>query len=325
MQRIPANLIMDSHTGSSIRSPYMCKQPIRVRLAPHTGEPDPLRRAIHATVPGSGNAPWRDNAFVSFWDPAQELYGTLHVSTSPNAEGRRARLSLSAGGVTTELVEPLDAGTFVSESIAFDLDSGTITARTPELAVHLTARPRLAIADYAAGAVIPPMGGEPLQHFQTAVDVTGHCRIGSSEVQVDGTGVRDRTWGHRDESVGIAEYAWFFLTFGDWALTAMRFIGDAGFDRTDGFLLTADAAVPIDGIAITRDPAGLCAAVAFDVRGRAPVEATSLGRRGGFWIPMGPVRRGPSMSAYDEFAPFKTSDGTTGFGLAEHGTVRHLS
>ena len=30
------------------------------------------------------------------------------------------------------------------------------------------------------------------------------------------------------------------------------------------------------------------------------------------------------MSCFDEFAPFTTADGVTGFGLAEHGVVRRL-
>jgi hypothetical protein len=39
---------------------------------------------------------------------------------------------------------------------------------------------------------------------------------------------------------------------------------------------------------------------------------------------MGSERRGPTMSAYDEFAAFASADGRSGFGLAEHGVVRRL-
>src|SRR5437867_832093 len=79
----------------------------------------PLSEPIHNDVP-DGAPPWRDNAFVSFWDPRQDVYGTLHVSTSPNAEGRRSRLSLQVDGRTVELVEDLEPGTFSSQSIAFE-------------------------------------------------------------------------------------------------------------------------------------------------------------------------------------------------------------
>jgi hypothetical protein len=155
------------------------------------------------------------------------------------------------------------------------------------------------------------------------VSVTGRCRIGEEELAIDAVDIQDRTWG-RDESVGIVEYAFFFLTFATFSITAMRFIGSEGFNRTDGFLLTESAAEPIEALSITRDPAGLCAAVEFQPHTGEALQARSLGRRGGFWVPMGPERRDPAMSAYDEFAPFRTAGGETGFGIAEHGTVRQL-
>jgi hypothetical protein len=107
----------------------------------------------------------------------------------------------------------------------------------------------------------------------------------------------------------------------------MRFTGDAGFDRTQGFVLSQDSARPIEGLEVTRDPAGLCAAATFAQAGADPIEVRSTGRRGGFWIPMGSERRGPAMSAYDEFCGFHAAGGVEeeeGFGLAEHGTVRRL-
>ena len=69
------------------------------------------------------------------------------------------------------------------------------------------------------------MGSEPLQHFQTTVAVSGRCRIDGRETAIDGRGIRDRTWGHRDESVNISEYVWMFVTFGDFSVTTMRFHG----------------------------------------------------------------------------------------------------
>jgi hypothetical protein len=47
----------------------------------------PLSEPIHNDVPADA-PPWRDNAFICFWDPAQDLYGTLHVSTSPTRAPR---------------------------------------------------------------------------------------------------------------------------------------------------------------------------------------------------------------------------------------------
>ena len=72
---------------------------------PMTIDWGPLAAARSTTrVPtGDGKAAWKDNAYVSFWDPAQRAFGTLHVSTSPNAEGRRARVSLSVDGTVVEV------------------------------------------------------------------------------------------------------------------------------------------------------------------------------------------------------------------------------
>ena len=83
---------------------------------------DPLNQPIHGSVP-DGRPPWRDNAYVCFWDPVQEVVGVLHVSTSPNAEGRRARFSLAVGGRSIEIVEePHDRGAFKSASVEYPLD-----------------------------------------------------------------------------------------------------------------------------------------------------------------------------------------------------------
>jgi hypothetical protein len=70
----------------------------------------PLSEPIHNDV--AGERPWRDNAFLCFWNPDGDVVGTLHTSTSPNAEGRRARFSIQAGGKTVEVAEELEPGTF---------------------------------------------------------------------------------------------------------------------------------------------------------------------------------------------------------------------
>src|SRR5690349_4800511 len=67
----------------------------------------PLAQPLHAEVPDDPR-PWRDNAFLCFWDPAKRLTGVMHVSASPNATGgRRARVSVRLGNATVEVLEPL--------------------------------------------------------------------------------------------------------------------------------------------------------------------------------------------------------------------------
>ena len=291
---------------------------------PKTIDWGPLQHPLHDTVPeGDGKGAWKDNAYVSFWEPAQNAFGTLHVSTSPNAEGRRARVSMSVDGTVVEVVEELPPASFTGETIEFDL-SGRIAVDHPELQLDAALTPRLQVADYTPGQVIPPMGGAPVHHYQVTVDLAGTCAVRGKTLDLNATGIRDRTWGYRDESVNITEYVWFFATFPDWSLTAMRFFAQDVPERTDGFLITEEGTHPIRAIGVVRDASGLCAEARFTLDDGEELALRSQGRRGGFWIPMSWERHGPAMSAYDEFAPFRSAHGQEGFGVAEHGNVRQL-
>jgi hypothetical protein len=272
-----------------------------------------------------GRPAWKDNAYIAFWDPASEVFGAAHVSTSPNAEGRRARFSISIRGKAVEIVEELAPGTFESDSISFGLDE-SIRVRSSELTGTLTNTPIFTPADYSQNSIIPPtVPGEPLQHFQRAAEVRGDFVLGDGErVTFEGHGFRDRTWGYRDESTSIVEYIAFMMVFPDHAVTAMRFVGPDGSDRTEGYRLDGTGEPkPVTGIEVTRDASGLLHSARLDTSS-GPVELTAEPRAGGFWVPMGWVRRGPTMSAYDEFLPVLTSGGTRGFAMVEHGSVRNL-
>jgi hypothetical protein len=284
----------------------------------------PLSEPIHGPVP-QGRPAWKDNAYLSFWDPPNRVFGTVHVSTSPNAEGRRARFSLSIAGRVIEIVEELQPGTFRSDSITFGLDD-TVIVDSPDLSGTLTNLPRFAMADYSTRSIIPPtVAGEPLQHFQRAARVHGRFTLSSGQsVTFNGDGFRDRTWGYRDESTSIVEYIAIMAVFDDRALTAMRFIGTDGSDRTEGYLLDENRAIAVNTIKVTRDAAGLLASASFPLQGKPDLGFTSLGRVGGFWVPMGWTRRGPAMSAFDEFTPVRTSTGEDSFAMIEHGILRNL-
>jgi len=291
---------------------------------PQTIDWGPLQTPAHDRVPeGDGTAAWKDNAYVSFWDVGRNAFGTLHVSTSPNAEGRRARVSISSNGTVVEVVEELPPSSFKGQTIELDL-AGRITVEHPDLRLDARLSPRLRVADYTPGQVIPPMAGAPVHHYQVTVDLIGTLALRDKTLNLDATGIRDRTWGYRDESINITEYFWFFATFPDWSITAMRFFANDVPDRTDGFLITSDETVPIRKIDVVRDASGLCAEARFTLPDGRQLALRSQGRHGGFWIPMSWERHGPTMSAYDEFAPFQTADGQEGFGVAEHGTVRQL-
>ncbi len=283
----------------------------------------PLSEPIHTDPLPEGRPAFRDNAFLGFWDRSGDVLGAFHVSTSPNAEGRRARFSLSVGGRATEIIEPLEPYSFKSPSLAFDLDR-LITVDGPTLAGEVTCTPLYAVADYSKGSVIPPLlPDEPLQHFQQAARVQGRLTVDGHDVTVDGFGIRDRTWGYRDESVSIAEYVAVTAVLEDHAFTVMRFVGADGSDRTEGYRL-GEAAEPITGLGLTRDASGLLAAAHLTLDGGKPLEVQVTERLGGFWVPMGWARRAPTMSAYDEFDRIRTDRGAEGVTLTEQGVVRRV-
>jgi hypothetical protein len=151
---------------------------------------------------------------VSFWDSAHDVLGVLHVSTSPNAEGRRARFSLAAGG------EELRPALIKSNSIEFDL-AGRITVDHADVKFEATLTPRLQDRRLHA------RGGTAAPGRRAAAPLRGHSRSHRhlrgwrQGVRDRATGIRDRTWGYRDESVNISDYFWFFATCPDFTLVAM--------------------------------------------------------------------------------------------------------
>ena len=285
----------------------------------------PLSEPLHNEVP-EGAPPWRDNAFLSFWDPERGLVGTLHVSTSPNAEGRRARLSVETGGRTIELVESLEPGTFTSESITFDAGASFKVA-SERISGEIVTTPLFGLADYTGDKAPVEFSLDherPLMHYQRAALVTGTLVVDGRTVELNGHGFRDRTWGYRDESSSINEYFGYMWTFPSFAVTSMRLQGGGGAEQTIGFVLSSDDTVNVTSMSMTRDASGLFAASKLELTDGRTIEVRGVDRRAGFWCPMGWERTGPTLSAFDEFISLRTSDGEEGFGLIEQGIVKHL-
>jgi hypothetical protein len=287
---------------------------------------NPLATPIHQPELTPESPPWRDNAFLIFWDPEGEVYGSCHVSTSPNSEGRRARFSVLVHGRTVEIIEPLDPGTFESPSISFDL-SGVVCVDSSELSALIHFTPRFSVADYAAGGMVPSLvEAQPLQHYQQGVDVSGEISLLGEVFTVATTGFRDRTWGFRDESANHAEYIGLMACFPDYCLTVIRMLTTAGVERTEGyFLRDGEPSDLVHSIGLTRNASGLVDTMHIAIEGQdQEVNIASLGRRGGFWVPMGITRRAPALSAYDEFLSLRTDRGEEGYGMVEHGILRTL-
>jgi hypothetical protein len=293
-------------------------------LSRETDPPTLLAHPIRTDHPGEGKPPWKDNAYLAFWDPASGVNGVVHASTSPNASGRRVRASVSIGAAVAELAEDPPAGSFTTPSISFGLD-GEITVHSPELQAELRLAPRGVAADYSAGKILPELvPGESLKHYQQAAIVTGIVTVGGITADVDGVGLRDRTWGYRDESAMFPEYIGLIADIDGELLTVMKFAHADGSSRAEGFVL-GDVATRVTELTnIARDASGLFAAAEITIDGKDGLELRATRRTGGFWVPMGWERIGPTMSAYDEFLEIRTGTGRTGYGLVEQGIIRRL-
>lgn len=287
----------------------------------------PLSHPITRQVE-SGAPPWRDNAYLAFWTPDLETFGCYHVSTSPNAQGRRARFSLAASGASVEVVEDIEPGTFHSASIRFDLGE-RVEIASPRLTGSLVCEPLFRLADYS-NEIIPGLaGGTSVTHFQRAGRFRGRFVLDGRAVVFDGVGVRDRTWGSRDESVSIAEYIGIMAVFEGCAITAIRMRDPGGVDRGEGFVLSEEASRPIVAVReISRDAQGLFAGCELALADGETIVLGNTARAGGFWVPMGWPRKGPVMSAYDEYDHLAINGGGLAVGsgaeMVEQGVLRTL-
>lgn len=286
----------------------------------------PLSEPIHGDAAGPDDPTWKDNAYLSFWDLEHGVFGSFHVSTSPNGDGaRRARCSVLLGaqggtGKIVEIIEELPRGEFRSESIAFGLD-GTITVDHPDLTARLANTPLYTPADYSTTGLIPELvPGKPLQHFQQGCRITGSFEASGQSYPVDGQGMRDRTWGFRDERAQWVEYAGLVCIFDGVFVTAMKFVGADGSLKADGFLIDEGGNHTITEIGFRRTAAAqfLKGTLVLDDGSTRVVTMTS--REAGFFVPMGVDTDGPAFGTYDDFMRLDC-DGQAGAGFFEQGIV----
>ncbi|QHG85539.1 hypothetical protein D1O33_26485 (plasmid) [Rhodococcus rhodochrous] len=285
-----------------------------------------LSQPIHTDAAAIGEPVWKDNAYLSFWDVAAQVFGTLHVSTSPNApSARRARFSISVSGHTVEIVETLGEGTFDSKSIHFGLD-GHVKIDHPTVQAQFVNLPMFAVADYATTGLIPALvPGRPLQHFQQACTVAGKVIINGAAVEISGHGMRDRTWGFRDEAAQWVEYAGLIAVDDSSFVTAMKFLGADGTLAADGFVIDERGSVPITDITFARNAAAQFLWGRLTLADSTTRTVSLRSRQAGFWVPMGPAETdGPAFGTYDDFMTFE-SDGRIGCGLFEQGIVHRAA
>ena len=284
----------------------------------------PLAEPLHPDAAGPGDPIWKDNAYLSFWDFQRKVVGSFHVSTSPNGVGaRRARCSVLLGDRVVEIIEELPPGEFRGSSISFGLD-GVVAVDHPDLTARLVNAPLYTPADYSLTDLIPPLvPGKPLRHYQQGCTVQGSFSTGGVEHEFSGFGMRDRTWGFRDEAAQWLEYAGLVCVFDGVFVTAMKFLGAQGGLKADGFLIDAAGSHSITDIGFRRTAAAqfLQATLTLDDATVRKVDMTS--REAGFFVPMGAETDGPAFGTYDDFMAL-SSAGQTGGGFFEQGIIHRV-
>jgi hypothetical protein len=285
-----------------------------------------LSEPIHADAAGAGDPVWKDNAYLSFWDPAAQVFGTLHVSTSPNAPtARRARFSVSVAGRVVEVIESLDEATFSSESIHFGLD-GSVRVEHPTVRAEFVNAPLFAAADYDTNNAIPALvPSAPLQHFQQACTVAGTVTLDETTVDIAGRGMRDRTWGFRDESSQWVEFAALFMVDDSTFVSAMKFRGVDDALTADGFVIDSTGSIPITGITFARDAAAQYLWARLELADSSIRMVSMRIRLGGFRVPAGPAEtEGPALGVYDDFM-LLDSEGHCGAGIFEQAILHRVA
>jgi hypothetical protein len=284
----------------------------------------PLATQIHDDVAQAGDPTWKDNAFVAFWDLGSETFGSVHVSTSPNKPAsRRARCSLSIGGKTSEVIEELPRGSFAGKSINFGLD-GVVRVEHPDLSAEFVSTPLFAAADYSSTGLLPELvGGQPLQHFESACEVRGEVLVDGVHHQISGRGFRDRSWGFRDESASFLEYVLVTAVSDDVYLTAMKFLRPDSTMAAEGFWVTETDVTPVVDLRLRRNAAAQFVSAHVELASGEVRDIAILRRLGGFFVPMGVETDGPTFGAYDDFVSLR-SNALTGAGMVEQGVLHRV-
>jgi hypothetical protein len=286
----------------------------------------PLATPIHHDVVpiDDDGTPWRDYALFCWWAPDSDVYVMTHHMSSPDPSfPGRTRVSAWAGGTSFELIEIPDRGTYRSKHISVEL-AGRLVVDHPELRLDATLDPMYQPIDFHALKGLPSNRADrPLHHYQQPQRATGTVTVRGERRDFDGVGLRDRTWGYRNESSQWEEYQYLMADVGDQFLVFWKLKGISGPQIDLALLLADDGQQQLEHFMFARNGSGLL----NDVEVRLPTGTVSIQiaeRPVGFWVPQGGRQTGPTFSAYDEFVRLTLGDGRRGSGLATYGILRKL-
>jgi hypothetical protein len=271
-----------------------------------------------------GDPPWRENAFLFFWDRDQSFFATVHLQGGKTDAGMFARVSVLVDGRLTEIYEPLDSMTFASESISYDL-SGALRAKSEDLQLDLTFTPLREPVDFSPSAAFPGVKkAEPLKHYEQAGQFTGTVSTRTDRLTLAGGVIRDRTWGWRQDIATANSYYACFFCFDDFDLAVMKFATRDDPKPGNGALVGSRTSAIIGSSVRRRDATGAIVDLDVDLDD-GTILGLHLGKpEGRIFVPLNDPQGPAAFTAYDDLVGIRTHDGATGFGIIEQGILRDL-
>ena len=247
---------------------------------------------------------------------------------------------LTVGGLTLECLEPFGHWRVAYEGPAQDIaDAAILLERSKSRPDGWFAPATLSMAVDFHGVKPPHYAASGTRgHFEQTGHVTGHIAIGGVSKQVNGHGVRDKSWGPRDWGAGAAGASasgrapsrepsgpapfvnWFSMNFGSaLALGGSCFRGADGVMRGAGWIQRDGKTEDLEDVVITSTykPASILHRTVH-LTGRA-----ASGRQidiDGSILTICPTKiplPGGATFVNEGLAEFRT-EGRTGYGISEH-------
>lgn len=285
----------------------------------------PLAEPLHIEKEiAPDDPPWRENAFLFFWDREQRFYATAHLQGGKTDAGMFARVSVLVDKRPTEIYEPLDPMTFSSESISYEL-GGALRAKSEDLELDLTFTPLREPVDYSPSAAFPGMKkAEPLRHYEQAGRFTGTVSTQTDKLTLDGGVIRDRTWGWRQDIASATSYYACFFCFDDFDLAVMKFATREDPKPGNGALVGSRTATIIASSVRRRDATGSVVDLDVELDDGQTLGLHLAKPEGRIFVPLNNPQGPAAFTAYDDLVAIRTQDGANGFGIIEQGILREL-
>jgi hypothetical protein len=284
----------------------------------------PLAEPMHAGKEiGPDDPPWRENIFLSFADRAQRCFVIAHLQGGKTGAGMFARVSVVHDDHLAEIFEPLGEMTWSSEHVSFD-PQGPLHAESDVLRLDLTMTPLRVPVDYSPSGALPGLNrAEPLQHFEQAGRFSGSVWTPSGgELAVNGSVIRDRTWGWRQEIASWNEYYASFFSFDGFDLAAMKFSTRDGDVPAHGALVGRRTGEVVSSAVRRRDGTGTITSLGLTLADGSAL-TVELGRpEARIFCPLNDPTGPVAFTAYDDLVEVRLGDGSVGFGIMEQGILR---